>query len=188
MELKRTAEPREQILSLVMIMALFGMFFRVIYFPKRAANVQLNSQITSLRLERDALQKFTEALAFKLKESPQREPPKQLASKIRILKGEAKPLTKVTSDLLTHLTAPAFLRGLLVREMSDLPAKQEIGYQKAGFFINAEGTFDGITKYLERMDAMPVLLTIDNVSMKATAPKAARVSAEISGTLFSLGE
>lgn len=187
MELKQTAEVREQLLSLVMIVAIFAMFFRVIYFPKRESSQQLRNQIMGLKMERDALQKFTEALSSKLQESGRQEPPKQLSTKLQILKGTLQSLSEETSDLLSHLISTPLLKGLVIREMSDVPPKKETGYLKSGFFINAEGTFKNVTKYLERIDALPVLLTIDNISMKALAPKANKVSVEMNGSLYALG-
>lgn len=186
MEFGRTANRREQLLGVAVILVLLAMYFRVLYSPKQLSNVQLKTQVENLKLEKEALEKFTEVLKQKIPETKTAfDSP--LLTKIQILKGEQEPVTRETSDLLTYITSQDFLKGIRIREMSDLAVKKQEGYQRQNFFIQMEGSFTNITRYLEKMEAMPALMTIDNILVKTETPKAARVELELNGSLFALG-
>ncbi|MDP2600620.1 MAG: hypothetical protein Q8P84_07830 [Deltaproteobacteria bacterium] len=185
-DLKKTANPREQILGLLVSVALFAMFLRVVYFPKKEAAEQLRSQIHNLILEREALQKFTDALLTTLSRQSATKQPSKGSSDAQILKGEARAIVEEISPFLEKMTTPQFLQGVLVRSMSHIPPKNENGFLKTSFFMEAHGSFRNVTSYLERIAALPVLVSIDNVSLKTTDAKTAQVDVEISGSFFQM--
>lgn len=187
-ELKKVANLREQILAGLVMLAIFVMFVRVIYSPKKDEVTRLKSQVKNLKMEKDALDKFTQALReTALKE--QLQAAKELPSiKVQVLKGDVKSVAKETPALLSLVTSQPFLKGILVKEMSDLAPKQEKGYKKADFFINAHGFFRNMIEYLDRMRKLPALLVVENIDLKVVDEKAARVELELNGTLFQMEE
>src|SRR3989338_3814155 len=183
-DLNNTANPREQILGLLVCAAIFTMFLRVVYFPKKEAAEQLQSQIHNLKLEREALQKFTEALLVTLSKQKEIRQKAKGSPDARILRGETKAAAEEISPFLERITAPQSLQGITIRSMSYVPPKNENGFSKTSFFLEAYGSFRNVTGYLERLAALPVLASVDNVSLKTTDIKAAQVDAEIGGSFF----
>ena len=179
---------REQLLAGLVMLAIFVMFVRVIYSPKKDEVTRLKSQVKNLKMEKDALNKFTQALReTALKE--QLQVAKELPSiKVQVLKGDVKSVAKETAALLSLVTSQPFLKGILVKEMSDLSPKQEKGYKKADFFINAQGSFRNMIDYLDRIRKLPVLLVLENIDLKVVDEKAARVELELNGALFQVEE
>ena len=185
-DLKKGANPREQILGALVLLAVFVMFLKVIHLPKQEATAQLKTQINTLKLEKEALQKFTAALLATLpqKKEGQREQPGNFD--IQILKGKGEPVAKTISPLLEYITTPQFLNGVAIKSMSYLEPKNENGFVRTSFAVEAHGSFRMITRYLERLANLPALVRIDNVSVKTTDPKAAKVDIEINASLFQL--
>ncbi|MDO8526405.1 MAG: hypothetical protein Q7T03_01815 [Deltaproteobacteria bacterium] len=185
-DFKKLANPREQILALLVVLALLAMFFRVIYAPKREATQQLQSQIQNLKLEKEALEKFTEALRNK---QPLPEGGKETSSlKMQILKGEVKPIVNKTATLLAFITSQQFLRGVRIKGMSDIPPKSLQGYKRADFFLDAQGPFRSVISYVDRIEQTPALVLLENLSIKSIDTKATQVDMELNGTLFELEE
>lgn len=188
MDLKEKANPREQVLGFLVIIALFVMFLRVLYFPKRGEAQGFRGQIQNLKLEKEALTKFTEALIQATqKTGPDKQKnPLSLSVKLRVLRGELPSVTEETAPLLSLLTSPQFLTGITIKSMSDLPPKKEEGYQKSSFFMNAQGSFPHIIQYLEKIEQVPALMAIDNVALKTIDTRASEVDLELNGTLFQM--
>ncbi|MDZ4225073.1 MAG: type 4a pilus biogenesis protein PilO, partial [bacterium] len=136
--------------------------------------------------EREALQKFTDALLTTLSRQRATKQPSKGSSDAQRLKGEARAIVEEISPFLEKMTTPQFLQGVLVRSMSHIPPKNENGFLKTSFFMEAHGSFRNVTSYLERIAALPVLVSIDNVSLKTTDAKTAQVDVEISGSFFQM--
>lgn len=185
-DLQKTATTREQILAALVMLSLFVMFFRVIYFPKKEATQQLKSQIQNMKLEKEALAKFTRAL----REAKQKALPlpgmEPISRQMQVLKGEIQPVATTTATLLAHITTPLFLKGVRVKGMSDIPPKKEAGFEKADFFLNIQGSFRNIIGYIGEIEKLPALLLTDNIALKAVNPKATLVDTELNGTIYAL--
>jgi len=187
-DLKKVANTREQVLAGLVMLAIFVMYARVFYSPKSTEVARLKSQVKNLKMEKEALEKFTQALretTLKEQLKAAKEPP---SIKIQVLRGDVKSVAKETSALLSLVTSQPFLKGILVKEMNDLPLKQEKGYKKGDFFINAQGPFRNMTDYLDRIRKLPVLLVLENIDLKVVDTKAAKVEIELNGALFQMEE
>ncbi len=182
MEFKTTAKPREQILALVVVLGILVAFLRGIYLPHRLEQAQLETKVQTLRLEKDALEKFTQAL---LKQLPQKKK-RETSPKLKILKGEMAAYAEATSLLLAQLTTPQFLRGAAVKKMSDLPPEKKNGYYQSSFLIGSQGPFQNVFGFLERVEQFPALMTVDNIMLKSLDTKAAYVELELSGMMYHL--
>lgn len=184
---KQLVTTREQILFLGVLISIFVLFFRLIYFPKRIDQVQLQSQVQSLRAEKEALQKFTEALRLSLT-MKKASGAKEATPPLQILKGELDPLATDTPTLFDYFATPEFSKGLLIKEMNDLPIKKETHYKKTNFYMNIEGSFKNTLDYLKRVEKFPAILSVDDIGLKNTDVKASQVALEMHGTLYQLEE
>ncbi|MBI4223514.1 MAG: type 4a pilus biogenesis protein PilO [Deltaproteobacteria bacterium] len=184
MDLKTVAKPREQILSLGVTVGILVVFLQAVYAPHRSAQAQMAVKIHNLELEKEALEKFTQALVKQTSKTKAKEPTAQL----KILQGELSPFAEATSILLSQMTAPQFLRGVEVKKMSDLPPDKKNGFSVSHFTLLAEGPFLHVFYFLERVEKFPALVTIDNITLKALDSKASRVDLEVNGSLYQMGE
>lgn len=184
MDLKAIAKPREQILALMVVLGILVAFFRGIYLPARAEYTQLGSKIQNLKLEKEALEKFTQAL---LKQVPMKRE-SNLSPQLKILKGDMASYAEETSLLLAQFTTPQFLKGIDVKKMSDLPPVKKNGHYQSSFFINVQGPFQNILDFLGRVEQFPSLTTVNNITVKALDSKAAYVELDLDGTMYHLGE
>ena len=173
--LHQKTNAREQILALLALLALVVLFFRIIYVPNRDLKAQLENQRENLILERGALLKFNEALLATITQTAPKE--------------ESRPTEKMQmeiSTLLRTLTSHDFLGGVMVKKMSDIPAITDKGFQRISFFIEINGRFQNIIDYLNRVQQLAALITIDQITLKVSETKAARIDLELNGTLFQL--
>lgn len=188
MELKKTANRREQLLGALVIVGILIMFVRVVYGPKKDFNAGIKVKRDALKAEKESLEQLTKVLTEKMAKTESTNTFDRLSTKLEILKGEKEPLAKETSALLAHITGKPFLKGVVLKEVSDQSPKTLGGYKSAAFFLNAEGSFSNIVRYMERVEQLPALLTIDDVSLQSITVKSKQLSAELTGTLFALGD
>lgn len=182
MGLKSVAKPREQILALIVVVGILVLFLRAVYFPGRIAQAQRAVQIHNLTMEKEALEKFTQALLAELPKVRA----KEVTAPIKVLQGEIAAFAKETSVLLTQWTTPSFLRGAEVKKMSGLPPEKMNGYTVVHFAFQAEGPFRNIFYFLNRVEKFPALVAVDQITLKALDSKASRVNLELNGSLFQL--
>jgi len=175
---------REQILASVVVFGLLIIFFRVVLFPLQAERQQIQSRLNNLQLERAALEKFTHVLVTEFSNRPQKPMERESQSKVWILKGEQPSSFEEVAPLLKEITQPYFLKGTRVKKISDIPSKQVGNYRGTEFFLNVHGSFQNTIAYLNRIQEIRALLTIDQVSLKITDSQSATVDMEINGTLF----
>lgn len=178
---------REQVLVLFFTLAIVVMFYRALYSPKKAVLAQLDSQIKTLTLEKESLEKFTKALVQRIPEAQPSALSKRLVTKIKILNGDETPLAKDVAEIFSYLTSKEIGQGVTITEIADKPYEKMDGFQKGKFKLIAEGSFGNITKYLDRIEEIAALVTIDNIALKSVAPKAAKIHIELDGSFYSMG-
>ena len=182
--LAQKATLREQVLGGAAILGLLVIFVRVIYLPYQVTQKKINQEVSNLMMEKEAIQKFTTALSKTLTETEPTPERKSRSAKIQILNGTVEPVAEDMAPLLAELTARSQLKGITVTKMNDLPPKQENGYTTSGFFINMQGRFRDIVNYLERVQQIPALFSIDTITLKNIDPQVAHVDVELGGVLF----
>lgn len=185
--LQKTSTLREQILTLLVMVSMALLFYRVLYSPKHQNRMALKTQLQNLTMEKEALEKFTQTLLEKIPEKEIGALSPSLTTKIKILNGEMEPVARETKDLLLQFTTPKILSGIDIKEMNnETGIGSKLPYTEGKFSLLAEGTFGNVTKYLERLEEIPALFIIDNVSITAVTPQAARVHIDLKGSLLAL--
>lgn len=182
MDFKTRSNPREQILALLAIAAIFLLYLRLVAVPKREAKLQLRQQIATLLTQKEALEKFTLALSHQLSSGTEKAGTD--GNPLKVLRGEQSPIATETANLLAEITAPSFLRGIQVKEMRHLPPETADGYSRANFFLEVHGSYPQLTRYLEDLENLPALMVIDDITLKGLTEKSGWLGLEINGTLF----
>ena len=185
MNLKKLAQPREQLLGLAVLVFMFSSFFRHVYTPKIKQTQIISKELKTLKIEKDALEQLTEAMRQnRPTDRPQEE---MLSPKMSILSGETKPAVQGITPLLAYITTPQFLNNIAIKSMSGILEKKESGYNKFAFIIHADGSFRNVSNYIKRIEELESLVLIDTINLKTGNTKSAQVAMELKGILFEWG-
>ena len=184
-DLKKIANSRETMLAILFYLALVFMFLRLFYWPHREELQMLSERISSMQLEKEALEKFTLAAAALQQTEPslaQRQP----NPKIQILSGKKTNSAKTLSALFNKITQHDFTGPLVIDSMSQLSKVNQNGYSKTPFTINAHGTFDNMLAFIDRLDRFEALTAVDTVALFLQNQYQNDVSLELTANLYQL--
>ncbi|MBI1909557.1 MAG: type 4a pilus biogenesis protein PilO [Deltaproteobacteria bacterium] len=174
---QKMADTRRQVASLVILILLSTLFFRLFYLPRQQGLRLEKSRLQGLRLERDSLKKvYSQTNVAPL--VAKKPPPDDI--KLKVLNEEIQPLSiSSMPDFLKELTSPRFLRGLEVVSIHDKPALQEEGYDLATSVVALQGSFFTISSLVDRIEKIPLLVKIRDLSLKTTEKGGSDVVAEL---------
>ncbi|MHB8836171.1 MAG: type IV pilus inner membrane component PilO [Candidatus Methylomirabilia bacterium] len=181
--------PRTRVLLFAVLVALvFWLGLMVFVVPRRAARLQLEEQIgalvpvtASLRQQIDALR-----VAASGEDAVQRalaETRRQLEETLARV-----PDHRDLSSFLRNLTAPETEDGVAFLSITPLPAEPRGELQELPFTLELEGTYQSLTRYLTRLEALPRLVTVRSVTLGAASGKQFVLRASIVAATYVLGK
>lgn len=181
--------PRTRFLLLGVIVAIvfwLGLMFFVL--PRRAARLQLEEQIRVLVPVTASLRQQIEALgiAARGEEALQRalgETRRQLEETLARV-----PDRRELSSFLRNLTAPEAEDGIVFLSITPLPMEQRGELQSLPFTLELEGTYQSLTHYLTRLEALPRLVTIRSVTLVGAPDKPVVLRASVAAATYVLGQ
>ncbi len=184
-DLNQKATSRETVLLLISLAIVMGVFLKGVHGPQLRRVVEFKQKTTALRLEREALKKFslpaldrgTAAAAFS----------KTKGIKAKILTGELKPAFVDVPTALSKLTEPVFLQGVIIQNISYQPPSAQAGVIQTDFNLNIRGTFVEVLRYLERLEKFPALFVIRAMDVKTVEGQTQEINADLSGRFYELG-
>ena len=185
MDLKKIANTREMILALLFMVAFFSMFLRAFYLPRAAEIQKMKQRISAMQLEKDALEKFALALTSQdpVKLEAMEGPPNV---KLVLLSGTKKPAQKSISELLETLAGSSFRQGIHIDSLHYTTPVVENGITKTSFVVNAGGSFARLITFVEKMDTLEALVSIDGISLNIEAMGGPLVTLELSGSFYTI--
>jgi len=86
--------------------------------------------------------------------------------KIQILKNEAKPEILKTSELIKKISSDDFVGDMIIISLALQPSVESTGYIKKSFLLKVRGTFDEIISFLDKLDKLPALVSVDSLDLK----------------------
>lgn len=182
-DLKGTATTRELILALIFMMAIMFLFFRTFYTPKSKDIKIVKEKVKNLKVEKEAMKKFTKAITTKRVIPIQPlTGPRDL--KAQILLGEKTTDVFDMSSLLGKITDPEILKGISLDSLKYSPPEKQQGYTKKPFTLNAHGSYSNTFEFLERVENLPALMTIAGITINIDKVEASRVTLLVSGVLY----
>lgn len=172
---------REQILFVGVLLAVSFASMRVVYTPQKQKLAKINGQLSTLSLEKSSLDQAALIPPPKIKPLSRRKD-----IKIRILSGDIVPDYQEVSLLLTRLTEPNFLGGMLIQDLSYAPPVAGDGYESVDFKMKLRGSFVEMLRYIEKMEGFPALFSVENLNIHVVEGQQQEVEAEILGRFFKI--
>lgn len=186
LELQKIASSREMILSLLCIVAIFVLFLRMFYLPKSEEIETIKEKISTLSLEEEAMQKFTSAITAQDRRRPV-VPSRSLDIKTQILMGKKKTKINDMASLMETITTPKFLQGVVLDSLGHADEKAGTGFVEIPLVFVAHGSFQKITSFLEKMENLVALITMNSLSLTTNPQNPSDVMLELSATLYRVG-
>ncbi len=182
------APARTRYLLLGALVALaFWLGLVTLVLPRREARLQLEEEIRALLPGTAALRQQIAALRSTAQgeESLQR----TLAETRRQLKETLArvPERRELASFLRNLTAPEAEDGVVFLSITPAPPQKRGELQELPFTLELEGTYQSLTRYLARLEALPRLVTIRRVALGSAAGTSVRLRASIAAATFVLG-
>ena len=161
--LKKTASLQELILGILIMFALLFIFMTRFYSPKAKVLEDLKKDMKSLEVDKKSLKVQTDELRQQRQKKTQVIPVDSNNLKIQILKGGRVPDFSKMTTLLAKIASPSFQKELQLTELTTLGTSEANGYTKNPLRIKAKGTFSELANFLERLDSLPGLVSVDSI-------------------------
>jgi Tfp pilus assembly protein PilO len=181
--------PRTRALLLgVVVVIVFWLGMILLVLPRRAARLQLEGETQALLPVTAALRQQIEALgvAVRGEDALQRalaETRRQLEETLARV-----PDRRDLSSFLRNLTAPETEDGIVFLSITPLPVQKRGELQELPFTLELEGTYQSLTRYLTRLEALPRLVTVQSVTLGSVAGKPVVLRASIAAATYALGK
>lgn len=182
-DLKQIATSREIILATLFMAAVLILFMRILYAPKAKDIAALKLQIKNLVFEKEAMVKFTSAVAKQPKPPPS-PTTGDVEPRLAVIMGQKDPEVSDIASLMAKITEPDFLKNVQLDSFKFLDSTDEKGFSKRGFVIEGRGSFSGVSSFVKKIEKMPALITTDSLSLKEDPEKPGEVKLKLEGTLY----
>lgn len=164
--------PTRQEIVLFAMVVLLGLiaFVRAVYLIELSEGRELEAQLKTLHLEKEAIQKFKEAVQskrLKAKESQKRFPNVRL----QILMEKRIPTIRNLTALIGHITSDSFLHGIQLQSVQYDPLQKigRLGY--TSIEMKGVGRYNDIVEYLARLERLETLLNLESFSLAGGSGK-----------------
>jgi len=191
-QLKKQAQMRESILAGVVILAICYMSYINFYTPKKESADLLATQIDLIQEKKSGIEKLNRALRKKYDEQRQ-EMIKQanLAAtqdpNLKLIKEQKKPIFKNVTEFLSTVTKIDFRAKVNINSMRYDSPMMKTGYSETKFFLKVNGTFGSVIEFIEKMEAVPALVSLDKINIQVSKNDANMVTLDLNGTFYQLG-
>lgn len=187
---KQEAQGREKIYFILLPLLLLFMFGRIVWGPRLSKTADLQK---SLQAEQGIVTAYKKQLEELKKQQAQAgsqvaAPATVSATDERFAaysRGEMKSRQEVLGEVIRAITGPQVVKDGI--ELLSHKSGTEIDantYLMIPLEIDLEGPFGALLRYLDRVEDLPLLLTIDNVELNAPPEKGGRVQAKLFSTVY----
>lgn len=191
--LKKPAQKREIVLAILICGALFFMFFRVLYSPKAAKVADFEKTIAELDTEIESLNKFNEAIRENRK--------KQLAAldtkaqkradddpRLQLIQKSRAPEFRLFADFIKYTMSQRFRSSVDIQALTYSEPTSYNGFSATGFNMVANGPYSNTISFLNRLEAIPALLTITEFKLQVNPSDSNLVTMTLKADFFQLEE
>jgi Tfp pilus assembly protein PilO len=189
--LKKPATLRESALIVVAILALCYLIFTYLYNPKKKELNTLMTEVTEINKKINGTQKLVEAL--KKKQSQLKNEMAMLdkeaqgkSSRIQLIKKYKAPIYHNVSELLNAIAQPEFRSSISISALKYGDPHARDGYTSTRFNLHATGQFGKMVDFLEKIESLPVLLSMDSIELSVSKTDTDLVLIKIDCTFYQL--
>jgi Tfp pilus assembly protein PilO len=175
---------REQILFGVVIIAIFFLFFKMVYVEKGKMIQIETTRLENLTLERDAIKKF-EAVAPV--PSLHAVAPSLNNPHYKALLSLSEGRTTNATEFLQLVTSARFLQSVKVSQVESSEKMATEGYKVIVYLLKLKGGFRDVVQYVAQLEALEAVIKLDEVSMKINESSASEVDLELKIDYYDLG-
>ena len=187
LEMPSLSKRREEIIGLLIVVASAFFFYQYIYL-KNAAEVKwldLQIQTTMAEINRVSAEiKETQKVAERLKEAMERL--KGMEDRFEVTQSKL-PSDKQLSSILKGLVNDDAKRGIQFTSLRPMPLEAKGEYFKLPFQIAMQARFQTFGEYLERIEDMPRIVTVENFRIEAKEESQHLLSIQLFMNTYVLG-
>lgn len=190
-QLKKQAQLRESVLAAIVMLALCYAAYINFYTPQKKLSDEFTTTLTEVEQKKTGIQKLIKALQVKYKklQTEMIRQTQDLAKedpKILMIKKYKDPVFKNVSEFLNAITQDNFRSTVDITTMNyELPMGKK-GYTQTAFLLNVNGRFANIIEFIEKIEALPVLVSIDKIKLEINKKDASKVTLNLNGTFYKL--
>lgn len=162
--LKKIASSREMILTVIIFLGIFIIFYRFFFDPQSEKIEKKNSEIVKLDKKIKALEKQNKVLLSQRKVKKIKYD-KSANQRLMILKGSRDAEFEELSDFLNFLAQLSSESGLTLGSLSTSKSSSHEGYQRSPIELKAIGQFKQILSLLTQLDFLEALLAIESIDL-----------------------
>lgn len=190
-QLAKQAKAREAVLILVAFLGLIYIVIDYIYIPKKQKCELLSTQINAIEEKRNALEKLNKALELKhTKMQSEMQKEAQQAEKedprILMLKKYRRSMFKNVSDFMNTVMQTTYQARVVIDSIKHETPMALKGFTSTPFIIKFNGRFTNILDFVNKIESIPALITIDKIEIRVGAQDSNLINVEINGTFFKL--
>lgn len=190
-ELKKQAKARESVMFLIVILGLCYAGYSTFYQPKKKLAVDLRKQLDEQIEKKLGLEKLNKALRDKneqqIKDAEnQAQMEASIDPKVKMLKDYENSVFKNISEFLNFVTQGDFISSVDISKMRYDPAQKRTGYSSTGFFLDVNGRFNNIIEFINRLEGVPALISIDKITLKVGSKDSNLVNLDLQGTFYEI--
>lgn len=189
--LKKQAHLRESILAMIGILAICYMGYSFFYTPAKTRVKDLAAKISGEEEKATGVIKLIEALQKKQNEEMaggghQVKSTSMANARIDLIKDYKDPLYKNTSEFLNAITQFDFKSNLKIESLNYSAPTKNKGYTSSQFHLVASGQFVKIIEFMQKLEDIPALVSLDSIDININKSDANLVSIDLSGTYYQL--
>lgn len=187
LEISGIKEYREAVIGLLIIAAAGFFFYQYIYLKNVAEIKRLDSQIQEVvadvnRVSAEIIE--TQKVAQRLKDAMERL--KDMENRFTVTQSKL-PSDKQLSSILKGLVGDDTKRGIKFTSLRPLPLEPKGEYFKLPFQITMQSRFQTFGEYLERIEEMPRIITVENFRIEAKEESQPLLSIQLFMNTYVLG-
>lgn len=191
-QLKKQAQLRESILAIVVMLVICYAGYTTFYAPKKKMSDEFTIKLTELIEKKTGLEKLTKTLqssSEKLSQemNKQAEIQSHQDPRVQMIQKYKDPVFKNVSAFLNAVTQNEFRAGLSIEGLKFDLSLEKKGYSETKFFINAHGKFSSVIDFINNLEKVPALLTLDIMNVQVHKNDVNSVSIDLTGTYYQLG-
>lgn len=190
-QLKKPAQVRESVLAIIVMLTICYMSYNTFYSPKKKLATELSDKVTKIEAEIKSVTQLNQTLQKKYEEQEveMKKESKEVASqnqKLQMIQRSMSPEYRNISDFLSAVTHPRFRIKLVIDSFKYDAPKKEKGFTSSVFKITASGKFQNMVEFIRKLEEVPALVSLDNISIKISDKDTSLVFLDLSGTFYQL--
>lgn len=190
-QLKKQAKLRESLLAIAVILVVSYALYANLYVPNATKVKDLRASLSELVTKGEGVKKLIDALQKRnTEQESEAKKQAQMQAKsdprVQLLKQYKDPVFANVSEFLNALNQYEFRSGV---ELNGIKYGADVnlkGYTSTTFSLNVSGRFSNVLEFVRKLEELPVLISLDKITIEVNKTDAKQVIMELGGIYFQL--